>query len=214
MAKSSHNDSSKKSLLPNFWEEDDYKPEEKKKEPVGNRKYQQGKRTKEYRKMLKKEEVAKVLDARIEPETSVHVVTNGSFDFWNVVVRLIELHELKACEFLGCTWTMNDQNVQSLMGLIDDGTIRSASVLVGLYFLHREPVVADLLKEGLASRAQRFKAHDNHAKVVLLSNGTDYLVIEASANFTANPRIEQFVVNNDQGLYEFHKDWMNAYHER
>lgn len=35
MAKSAHNDPDKKGLFPNFWEEDDYKPEPEKKEPVG-----------------------------------------------------------------------------------------------------------------------------------------------------------------------------------
>ena len=75
-------------------------------------------------------------------------------------------------------------------------------------------MVADTLKCGLEDRAQRFKACENHAKVVLLQAGEDWLVFEGSANFTANPRIEQFVLNNDRELFEFHKTWMNGYFEK
>lgn len=216
------NDSHKKGLfdLPDFWADDDYQAKPKKpdapeteepKKGPGNRKYKQGKKTKEFRIKLKKEAVAEVVNEKIEAGTSMHIVSNGTFDYWNIVTQLIELHGIKKGEFYGSTWTMNDANVQSLLGLLDGGQLRSASVIVGLYFLHREPVVADSLKEGLEGRAQRFAACDNHAKVVLISDGVDFLVFEGSANFTANPRIEQFVLNNDEGLYNFHKSWMDGY---
>lgn len=205
--------------LPNFWEEDDYKPVEKleekdlSKNDNSNRKqtHKQIGKAIHTRLKLKKEKVAEVLTERVEKGTSIHFISNGNFDYWNIVTRMIELHGLKKAEFFGSTWTMNDANVQSLLGMIDDGTIAKASMVVGLYFLHREPVVADTLKCGLEDRAQRFKACENHAKVVLISDGIDFLVMEGSANFTANPRIEQFVLNNDEGLFNFHKDWMNGY---
>lgn len=202
----------------NWWKEDDYRPDagQKKAEAKGEKPSthkQVGKRI-ATRIRLKKEACAQVLTERIEPGTSYHFISNGSFDYWNIVTRMIELHELTKAEFYGCTWTMNDANVKSLFELIDTGTLRSASVMVGLYFLHREPVVADTLKCGLEDRAQRFKACENHAKVVLLQAGDDWLVFEGSANFTANPRIEQFVLNNDRELYEFHKTWMNGYFEK
>lgn len=34
-------------------------------------------------------------------------------------------------------------------------------------------------------------------------------MIEGSANFTANPRIEQFIISKSKELFDFHKDWMN-----
>lgn len=201
-----------------MWKEDDYRPDanQKKQEAKGEgpkTHKQVGKRI-ATRIRLKKEACAQVLTERIEPGTSYHFISNGAFDYWNIVTRIIELHELTAAEFYGCTWTMNDANVKSLFELIDNRTLRSASVMVGLYFLHREPVVADTLKCGLEDRAQRFKACENHAKVVLLQAGEDWLVFEGSANFTANPRIEQFVLNNDRELFEFHKTWMNGYFEK
>ena len=53
------------------------------------------------------------------------------------------------------------------------------------------------------------EALENHAKIILLNNGKDYITMEGSANFTANPRIEQNTVCNSRQLYEFHKGWMD-----
>ena len=36
----------------------------------------------------------------------------------------------------------------------------------------------------------------------------DFIVIEGSANFTANPRLEQNVMVNDEDLFRFHAEWM------
>ena len=40
------------------------------------------------------------------------------------------------------------------------------------------------------------------------SDGIDYIVMEGSANWTANPRLEQFTVTNSRPLYDFHREWM------
>lgn len=34
------------------------------------------------------------------------------------------------------------------------------------------------------------------------------ICVEGSANFTANPRIEQFTISNDTALANFHKKWI------
>jgi predicted molibdopterin-dependent oxidoreductase YjgC len=34
-----------------------------------------------------------------------------------------------------------------------------------------------------------------------------WAVIESSANMTTNPRTESYVLTNDRGLYEFHRNW-------
>lgn len=214
MSQKPPNDTDKKAPglfdLPDFWKEDDYTPQAQP-ETKGKKTHKQVLSRLQTKLKLKKETVAEVIPEPIPPGLALHIVSNGNFDYWNIVVRLIELHQLKGATFYGATWTMNDANVKSLLSLIDDGTIQHANILVGLYFLHREPVVAASLREGFEGRAQNFKAAENHAKVVLLSNGQDYLVFEGSANFTANPRIEQFVLNNNRELYEFHKTWLDGY---
>jgi len=142
-----------------------------------------------------------------KPGQSIHFITNARYDFWMVVRCAIEIIG-KVKYFYGSTWTMNRENVQELLTLYDDGTIENISMLTGLYFKRRESAVYAQLLAGLEERGQRFNSFRNHAKVILLQSGDDYIVMEGSANFTANPRLENFCIINDKKLYDFHKEWM------
>jgi len=103
---------------------------------------------------------------------------------------------------------MNRDNVTELFTMIDNGEIKQAAMLTGLYFKRRESAVYAQIMIGMLSRGQRFSSFRNHAKVVLLQKGDDYITFEGSANFTSNPRMENFIISNDQPLYEFHRSWM------
>lgn len=141
---------------------------------------------------------------------SLHIVSNGSFDYWCFVPVSLRLLGRAAEEFYGSTWTMNRDNVGELLTLFDKGKIKRAAVLTGTYFKRRESAVANTLIEGLRARGQRYVAFQNHAKVMLLAAPPDYLVMEGSANFTANPRLEQTVYSNDRALFDFHREWMES----
>ena len=142
-----------------------------------------------------------------KPGDTLHVVSNGSFDYWNFVPVTLELLKRPAV-FYGSTWTMNRSNVLQLLGLYDQKKLTSVTMFSGLYFKRREPAVYTALASGLIDRGQRFLCFENHAKIMLIGAPPDWLVMEGSANFTANPRLEQNTVTNDEELFHFHKDWM------
>jgi hypothetical protein len=107
---------------------------------------------------------------------------------------------------------MNRQNVLDLMGLIDAGKIQTCRMLTGTYFKRRESAVYAQLITGLAARGQRYVAFNNHTKIALLHSASpehNYIVFEGSANWTANPRLENYTVTNSESLYTFHKGWMD-----
>lgn len=157
---------------------------------------------------LKKEKANEVFTEIPKPGESIHIVSNGSFDYFNLIPICVDL--MKKCnEFYFSTWTMNRQNVEQLFKLYDENKIKTINGLVGLYFKTREPQVFNDLYEGILKRGQKVFSNENHSKITLLENGKDFISICGSANFTANPRIEQFTVSNDKQLYEFHKGWMD-----
>jgi len=160
---------------------------------------------------LQEEELAGFYTALPAPGESLHVVSNGKFDYWRFVPVTLALLGRPADELYGSTWTMSRQNVRELLALLDAGQIRSASILTGTYFLRRESAVAATLQEGLRARGQRYRAFANHTKVVLLGAPPDWIVLEGSANWTANPRLEQNLITNDEGLYRFHREWMEHF---
>ena len=158
--------------------------------------------------LLKQETLGEAFQGLPEEGESYHIVSNGKFDFWSFIPVLVERLGNSKVEFIGSTWTLNRGNAVEMLEMYDAEKLRSVHLMTGTYFKSRESSVYATIVEGLMERGQRFVCFENHSKVALLSNGVDYLVIEGSANFTSNPRVEQYVLTNDRGLFEFHKEWM------
>ena len=157
---------------------------------------------------LKKEKAIEVLNELPEPGGSIHIISNGSFDYFNLIPLAIALLKQPG-DFYFSTRTLNNQNTEYILKLYDDGYVKSINCLVGLYFKKRETAVFNLLYDGIKQRKQKIFCNENHSKVTLLENGTDFITIQGSANFTANPRIEQFSIHNSKQLFDFHKQWMD-----
>lgn len=137
-----------------------------------------------------------------------HIISNAKFDFWTWIPVMIGLMGGHIETLYGSTWTMARTNVEELFEHFDAGKIGEVAILTGTYFKRRETAVFATLLEGLQARHQRYIAFENHAKVMLLSRDPNYITIEGSANFTSNPRLEQYTMTNDRDLYEFHRHWM------
>ena len=139
---------------------------------------------------------------------SIHIVSNGCFDYFSLVPWVLNTMQASGADLWFSTWTMNFANVARLFECFDAGQLKTISALTGLYFATREKAVYAELCEGLAKRGQRIYANKNHSKVTLIRHGESHFVIEGSANFTANPRIENFVLSNSKPLFDFHRDWL------
>lgn len=171
-------------------------------------------RTPKHRKnksLLKQEALADFITELPAHGETWHIVSNAKFDFFTCVPIITKLLGNAGVTLYGSTWTMSRGNVTEMLALFDAGAITTISILTGTYFKRRETSVYATLIDGLQQRKQRYIAFSNHAKVLLLTNGVDHIVIEGSANFTANPRCEQYVLTNDAELYEFHRAWMEHF---
>jgi hypothetical protein len=158
---------------------------------------------------MKKEEVKSFLTKIPKNGETLHIVSNGKFDFWSFIPVILNLMGGHSFDFYGSTWTINRDNVNDLFRLHDNRMIGNINMMTGLYFKQRESSVYATLVEGILERGQNYICLETHAKIVLLQNGKDYITIEGSANFTSNPRIEQYAISNDKGLFDFHKKWMD-----
>lgn len=157
---------------------------------------------------LKQEKAEQFVTALPQQGESFHIVSNGSFDYFTFVPIVIDLLGGHTVNFYGSTWTMSRGNVIDLFDLFDTSKIGTLSILTGIYFKRRESSVYATLYHGIQQRKQRYRALENHAKIMLFNHHDNYIVIEGSANFTANPRIEQSTIINDKALWQFHRDWI------
>jgi len=136
-----------------------------------------------------------------------HFVTNAKYDFWQIIENAIRLMGGDVV-YYGSSWNINRENVQSILKLYDDKAVISLAIITGIYFKRRNAPVYSQLLSGLEQRGQRLFSFRNHVKVSLLQKGNKYIVLDGSGNYTSNPRLEQFNITHDRGLYEFHREWI------
>lgn len=156
----------------------------------------------------KRQRVHELIDALPTVGESLHIVSNGHFDYFTLVPTIIDMENGVVSDFWFSTWTMSHNNVCQIFELFDKGKLLNIHALTGLYFKKREATVYLQLFEGMNKRGGCLFASENHAKVTLMKIGEKHYVIEGSANFTANPRVEQFVICQSKELFDFHKSWM------
>jgi len=161
------------------------------------------------RDAMKKEKAGDILQELPKPGETLHIISNGTFDYWTFVPIIIALMGGRSNEGWFSTWTLNRANCNELFEIYDRGDLGSINFLTGVYFKRREPAVYAKLITGIQERGGRYKALENHSKIILLTNGTDYITMEGSANFTANPRNEQNTITNLRSVYDFHRGWMD-----
>lgn len=139
---------------------------------------------------------------------TLHMMSNGMFDFFTVAAVLIELMDNHTEHLYTSTWTISQVTILDLFDYVDNGKIGTLHVLSDLSLRRRKPAIYAQLVEGLRNRNMQFVSSHNHSKVTLLNNGNNYITIEGSASFTTTPRLEQHGISNDKTLWEWHREWM------
>lgn len=165
---------------------------------------------------LKKEALTELIPELPPSDVDLYVVGNGSgaeirggvnpqaFDFGSFLPYIVEMLGNRDCVAYVSTWTMNRQHAQAMIQMLDDGRLQALTVATDPYFKRREASVCNELIAGLQRNGQRFLAWKNHVKCIAIRNqDARFVTITGSANLSAQPRCEQYVVTTDPGVYHF-----------
>lgn len=99
---------------------------------------------------------------------------------------------------------MNRYHVKALLELYDSGHLAKITVVSDPYFKTREAAICNELMTGLIDRNQRFLAFKNHVKCIAISAPDGRCcTITGSANLSAQPRCEQYVLTTAPEVYHF-----------
>lgn len=158
--------------------------------------------------VLKRENANELLSDMPQPGESFHFIGNGAFDCWTLTLILIDVMGGHSENLYTSTWTMNRDVLEDLFSLFDTAKIGGINAIVSVSFKRRKTGAYMVFTNGMEERKQKHLCVENHSKITLLNSGDDYIVIEGSANMTANPRLEQMTIINDYDLWRFHRDWM------
>lgn len=174
---------------------------------------------------LKRQALTDLIPVLPPPDTDLYIVSNGAgaekrwtpggiaedaFDFGTFIPHIVEQLGNVGCVAYVSTWTMNRNHALSMIDMLTDGRLARLTVMTDPYFKRRESAVAAELITGLAQFPERgrFLAFKNHVKSICIAtrDESQTCVVTGSANLSAQPRCEQYVLTTDPAVYRFFRD--------
>lgn len=166
---------------------------------------------------LKKQALNHLIPELPPEDTDIYVIGNGAgaevrgrvnpqaFDFGTFIPHLSKMLGDKGNTCYISTWSMNRYHARTLLELLDAGSITKLTVFTDPYFKRRESAICNYLMDGLITRGQRFLAFKNHVKAIAIKNPEGRTcVVQGSANLSAQPRCENYVLTTHPSMYEFY----------
>ena len=169
---------------------------------------------------LKREALNQLIPVLPPPDTDLYVVGNGAgaeirhginplaFDFGSFIPHIVEQLGGTNCIAYISTWTANLNHVKTLIDMLDDGRLAALTMATDPYFKTREAAICNQLITGILrhSPRARFLAWKNHTKLICISNAdqTRFCTVTGSANLSAQPRSEQYVLTTAPDVYRFY----------
>ena len=137
------------------------------------------------------------------------IKTNGTSDCGSIFSYILkEWNEIN--EMYLATWTISKQNIKRLKEAIESGKLKELTLVFSSTLKGANPALYASLVGALKQFDNvKLKEINSHAKTFSVTNGKDFITVTGSANWSENPRIENFLILNDKNLFEHHKDWMS-----
>lgn len=150
----------------------------------------------------------------LAPSCRYHAVVNGSFNFGDFIEALIVNHRLKINTLTISTLSLSQNNVDSLAGMLREGRIGQLNLIVSAYFYgHERSALIPYIYKKLDTAANNFQlaVADSHCKTSIFeTHAGNKVVIHGSANLRSSGNLEQFCLEENKELYDFHNEYSTA----
>ena len=146
----------------------------------------------------------------VPPGLSIHVLSGGNVDLISYVRWLLKCYG-HLDELTICGWTISASNLVYVRQWREAGELGFVRIVVGDVYPARYKKEWEYLV-GLreSGKVDQIVLGHLHCKILLARSGDACIVGEGSANCNCNPRVEQLVLTNDKGLYDFYDEFFVA----
>jgi hypothetical protein len=161
-----------------------------------------------YLKYRNAEKLAK--DIKIDKKSRYFVVIDGSFFFGDFIEALIVENNWNCKKVIISTLSMNQNNVDSLANLINGDFVQSLDLIVSdFFFSHERSFLIPYIYEKLdIDNKFQLAAAGTHCKLCIIETECGKkIVIHGSANLRTSSNIEQFVIEENECLYDFNYEF-------
>jgi hypothetical protein len=144
------------------------------------------------------------------PGEQWRIITEKQFNAYAFILHLLHSEEIEELHI--AIYRINEPTVEDLISLIDAGRIKKATFIISSFFNQTKKPERWALRlreycEGNPNTQHTYTW--NHAKIVAAKTKTGHYVFEGSGNMSDNARIEQYLYENCEETYNFHRDWMD-----
>lgn len=174
---------------------------------------------------LKKEALNKLVPTLPPPSSDMYIVSNGAgaekkwkpggvdneaFSFGDFIPHIVRMLGDRKCTAYISTWTCARNHTLAMLEMLEDGRLKSLTFCSDPYFARREAAIYAEFVNGLDRYPgrTRYLMFKNHCKIIAIANEdeTQFCCISGSANLSAQPRCEQYVLTTAPDVYKFYRD--------
>jgi hypothetical protein len=143
----------------------------------------------------------------------VHAVISGNFVFSHFIRALLMDNNIKAKRMVISTLSMSQDCIEALRDVCDLGYCDKLDLIVSAYFYsHERYALVQYLYESLDNDGStadfQLAVAGTHCKTVQIeTTGGAKLVIHGSANLRSSGCIEQFTIEENPELHDFHNEY-------
>ena len=147
----------------------------------------------------------------LKPGEARHLLLPGSYTPFFLIHALKEITNLQIKNLHLVTLSHSAQNTIELLSMLDNGEVANCWLIASHVFRAKNPELYNPMADGLNDRKQHAMVCRTHVKVFLIefSDGSKF-TIEGSGNMRSCKSLEQAVIVRDDGLYHFHRRWIEG----
>jgi len=150
-----------------------------------------------------------IVGVNLEQNTQYRIVTDKSFNAITVFRYLLERYKIN--EIYIVVYRMNDKSFDYLKSIIEKDNIKTGFIVSSFFRENKRYERWAKEMEILSENTENVKASfcSSHAKVFLAKTTCGkHIVFEGSGNLSDNARLEQYIFEDNESVYNFHKKWI------
>jgi hypothetical protein len=147
----------------------------------------------------------------------VFCIVSGEFIFGDFIEAFIVENDILVEEMIISTLSYSQDNVDSLHNLIKGDYIKKLDLIVSdFFFAHERKMLIPYTYEKLdLDNNFQLAVAGTHCKTYQFkTSGGKHIIIHGSVNLRSSSNLEQFVIEDNQDLYNFNKDYQNKIIEK
>jgi len=143
------------------------------------------------------------------------IVTQNSFNAFTFVLKFIaDFGFLNEC--ILTSYNISQKTLFAIEELINNGKIQHLTLLISESIQFRIPQRYVEIENIFHRNPDKIKVAMiwNHTKIMLAKTKKHHFVVEGSGNLSDNARIEQYIFEDNEEIYKFHKAWIDEIFEK